>query len=219
MIKVRVVEDHALVREGLALILGAQPDIDVIGTHPDGADLLAQPGDLGDVVLLDLYLPEPEGFAILHRLRTRPHGPKVLIVTTIGRPAEIRRALTAGATGFVLKDSTGEEVVAAVRAAHAGLTALSPKVTALLQRPTGEAFTPRERDVLDLLRRGLSNRDIARGLGLAERTVKVHVGNLLAKLQVGSRTQAALLADDILGSDRTGTLRRESDAGPDIGLA
>ncbi|MET9264280.1 response regulator transcription factor [Amycolatopsis sp. NPDC004079] len=199
MIRVRVVDDHALVREGLALILDAQPDIDVLGAHPDGAGLLAALDAATDVVLLDLYLPGMDGIEVLHRIR-RGEGPKVVLLTTIGRASEIRRALAAGASGFVLKDSTGTELAAAVRAAHEGITAMSPAVAAALRRPAAEGVTPRERDVLLLLGRGLSNRDIAAELGLAERTVKVHVGNLLAKLRVDSRTQAALLAEDILGN-------------------
>ncbi|MFD2469357.1 response regulator [Amycolatopsis silviterrae] len=199
MIRVRVVDDHALVREGLALILGAQPDLDVLGAHPGGTELLAALDADTDVVLLDLYLPEMDGIEVLHRVR-REWAAKVVMLTTIGRAGEIRRALAAGASGFVLKDSTGAELAAAVRAAHEGITAMSPAVAATLRTPAGDAMTPRERDVLRLLGRGLSNRDIAAELGLAERTVKVHVGNLLAKLQVDSRTQAALLADDVLGS-------------------
>ncbi len=199
VIRVRVVDDHALVREGLALILAAQPDIDVLGAHPDGPELLAALDAATDVVLLDLYLPGMDGIEVLHRIRQQ-NGPKVVMLTTIGRAPEIRRALAAGASGFVLKDSTGTELAAAVRAAHEGVTAMSPGVAATLRTPTAEGVTPREREVLLLLGRGLSNRDIATELGLAERTVKVHVGNLLAKLQVDSRTQAALLANDILGN-------------------
>jgi DNA-binding NarL/FixJ family response regulator len=198
VIGIRVVDDHALVREGLALILAAQPDLTVTGVHADGAELLAVPGDLGDVVLLDLNLPGLDGLEVLRRLRARTPRPRVVMLTTIGRARDIRRALAAGADGFVLKDSTGEELAAAVRAAHAGVTAVSPAVAAELGSPA-EPFTPRERDVLGLLGRGLSNRDIAAELGLAERTVKVHVGNLLAKLQVGGRTQAALAAERVLG--------------------
>ncbi len=199
MIRVRVVDDHALVREGLGLILGSHPGIEVVGTHADGAELLAVPGDLGDVVLLDLYLPELDGIDVLRQIRQRSGGPKVLMLTTIGRPAEIQRALAAGAHGFVLKDSTGTELAAAVRAAHDGVLAMSPAAAAALSAPAVDGLTPREQDVLGLLGRGLANREIAAELGLAERTVKVHVGNLLAKLHVESRTQAALLAEDVLG--------------------
>jgi two-component system response regulator DesR len=191
MIRVQVVDDHALVREGIALILGAQPDLDVVAQYASGPELLGSAVE-ADVVLLDLYLPGMDGLEVLRRLG--PTAPRVLMLTTVGRPREIREALTAGAAGFVLKDSSGDELVAAVRAAHQGVTALSPAVASALTG--GGALTPRERDVLELLGEGLSNRDIAARLRLAERTVKVHVGNVLAKLGVTSRTQAALVARD-----------------------
>jgi len=190
MIRVQVVDDHALVREGIALILGAQPDLEVVAQYASGPELLASPVP-ADVVLLDLYLPGMDGLEVLRRLEA---GPRVLMLTTVGRPREIREALGAGAAGFVLKDASGDELAAAVRAAHQGVTALSPAVASALSG--GGTLTPRERDVLELLGEGLSNRDIAARLRLAERTVKVHVGNVLAKLGVTSRTQAALVARD-----------------------
>ncbi|MDT7797867.1 MAG: hypothetical protein QOI78_1300 [Actinomycetota bacterium] len=191
MIRVQVVDDHAVVREGLALVLDARPDLDVVAQYGSGPELLAS-SVAADVVLLDLYLPGMDGLEVLRRLR--PPAPRVLMLTTVGRPREIREALAAGAAGFVLKDSSGEELAAAVRAAHEGVTALSPAVAAALT--AGGTLTPRERDVLELLGEGLSNKDIAARLRLAERTVKAHVGNVLAKLGVTSRTQAALVTRD-----------------------
>ncbi|MFI6395130.1 response regulator [Nonomuraea sp. NPDC050540] len=196
MIRLAIVDDQALVREGMSLILGAQPDIEVVAAVEDGPELLAflAAGEV-DMILLDLYLPGMDGITLLREHLPRPR-PRVLMLTTVGRAGEIQRALAAGADGFVLKDATGEELAAAVRGAHAGVTTLSASAGRLLARarPPGlEALTAREREVLDLVAEGLSNQDIARTLGLAERTVKAHVSNVLAKLGVTSRTQAARL--------------------------
>ncbi|OUC77665.1 response regulator [Streptosporangium minutum] len=231
MIRLVIVDDHALVREGLSLILGGEPDIDVVGQLPDGPallDFLDRTQDPIDVVLLDLYLPGIDGTRVLSLLRGRfPElRTRVLILTAVGRVADIQRALAAGADGFVLKDATGAEVAAAVRGAHGGVTTLSATAAEVLwprgrsgtgpgrpAAPAGPPGTPdtgagsaaggagsltrREREILDLLGRGMANQDIARTLDLAERTVKTHVSNVLAKLQVSSRTQAALLARDL----------------------
>jgi DNA-binding NarL/FixJ family response regulator len=213
MIRLAIVDDQALVREGLSLILGAQPDLTVVAELPDGPallELLAGAPRVADVILLDLYLPGADGVRVLGQLRARqPEVPaKVLMLTTVGRAADVQRALAAGADGFVLKDASGSELAAAVRGAHAGVTALSASAAELLwPSATGppvrdtearlRTLTLREREVLTLLGRGLTNQDIARDLALAERTVKAHVSNLLAKLAVTSRTQAALLARDL----------------------
>jgi DNA-binding NarL/FixJ family response regulator len=212
MIRLVVVDDQALVREGLSLILGAQPDLEVVAELPDGPallELLAGAPGTADVILLDLYLPGADGVQILRRLRSRLPAvtAKVLMLTTVGRAADVQRALAAGADGFVLKDAGGRELAAAVRGAYAGVTALSASAADLLwpppvvPAPAGRvqlgSLTVREREVLTLLGRGMSNQDIARELAVAERTVKAHVSNLLAKLAVTSRTQAALLARDL----------------------
>jgi DNA-binding NarL/FixJ family response regulator len=194
VVRVVVVDDQALIREGLALVLNTQPDIDVVGQYASGEELLAA-DDPVDVVLLDLYMP---GMGGIDTLRQLPKGnPRVLMLTTIGRSREIRQALAEGASGFVLKDSTGAELAAAVRGVHEGMTVISPAAAEALCAREPD-LTPRERDVLAMLGIGLSNKDIAARLGLAERTVKVHVGNVLAKLGVPSRTQAALQANAIL---------------------
>jgi DNA-binding NarL/FixJ family response regulator len=203
MLRLIIVDDQALVREGLGLILGGRPDIEVVAELPDGAALLASEVP-ADVILLDLYLPGADGVAVMRELRRHRPDAKVLMLTTVGSAADIQRALAAGADGFVLKDATGAELAAAVHGAHAGVRPLSasaadilwPRPRAEPVRGTGDlsALTPREREVLALLGRGLGNREIARTLALAERTVKTHVSNVLAKLDVSSRTQAALLA-------------------------
>ncbi|WP_433086411.1 response regulator [Dactylosporangium sp. CA-052675] len=198
MIRLVIVDDQALVREGLRLILGSRPDIEVVAELADGEALLKAAPDLAaDVILLDLHLPGLDGVAVL---RARTFAAKVLVLTAVGSAADVQRALAAGAAGFVLKDATGAELAAAVRGAHAGVRPLSASAAELLWPSAAPApaaadlsvLTAREREVLRLL--GRSNRDIARSLGLAERTVKTHVSNILAKLAVDSRTQAALLA-------------------------
>ncbi|MFG3706489.1 response regulator [Micromonospora sp. NPDC047670] len=226
MIRLAIVDDQALVREGLALILDAQPDIQVVSVLPDGPallDLVRQSDEPADVILLDLFLPGPDGVQVLRQLRSRDPAPasRVLMLTTIGRATDIQRALAAGADGFVLKDATGDELAAAVRGVFAGVTALSSSATQALwpQRHRDAAvttegaagrgmdspaarvasLTAREREILDLLGQGLANQDIARTLSLAERTVKTHVSSVLAKLGVTSRTQAALLVRDVPG--------------------
>ncbi|WP_428966775.1 response regulator [Micromonospora fluostatini] len=246
MVRLVIVDDQALVREGLSLILDAHPDLTVVAALPDGPallDFVAERPEAVDVILLDLYLPGVDGVRVLGRLRQRfPDLPaRVVMLTTIGRATEIRAALAAGADGFVLKDATGEELAAAVRGAHGGVTPLSASAVAALwpsvdpagladpaAPPVGRAdarpvagdgvtgrsgpaapavadplvarvatLTPREREILDLLGQGLANQQIARTLRLAERTVKTHVSSVLAKLQVTSRTQAALLLRDL----------------------
>ncbi|WP_214412620.1 response regulator [Sphaerisporangium fuscum] len=198
MIRLIVVDDQALVREGLALILGARPEIEVIAQLPDGpalldfADRLEEPAD---VILLDLYLPGADGVETLRSLRARhPRlGTRVLMLTTVGRAADVHRALAAGADGFVLKDAGGAELAAAVLGAHSGVTALSSSVTEILwprEAPSAggaprssriEALTRRASEILALVARGMANQEIARALGLAERTVKTHVSNILGK--------------------------------------
>jgi DNA-binding NarL/FixJ family response regulator len=212
MIRLVIVDDQALVREGLALILGARPDVDVVAELADGTallDLLTSRPDVADVILLDLYLPGADGVTTMRTLRSRLPGcaVKVVILTTVGRSADVQRALAAGADGFVLKDATGAELAAAVLGAYAGILPLSSSAAGLLWPPDRggpppqadrlAALTARERAVLDLLGQGLGNREIAGSLEIAERTVKTHVSNVLAKLALTSRTQAALLARDL----------------------
>nr|BFE61490.1 response regulator transcription factor [Dactylosporangium thailandense] len=201
VIRLVIVDDQALVREGLSLILGSQPDIEVVAEFADGEALLDAAADLAaDVILLDLHLTGLDGVAVL---RSRTFHAKVLVLTAVGSAADVQRALAAGAAGFVLKDATGAELAAAVRGAHAGVRPLSASAAELLWPRSAPApaaadlsvLTSREREVLRLL--GQSNREIARSLGLAERTVKTHVSNILSKLAVDSRTQAALLAQGL----------------------
>jgi DNA-binding NarL/FixJ family response regulator len=201
-----VVDDHEVVRLGLRAFLAATPDIEPIGDAPDGhaalerLDALAAQGALPDVVLMDLVLPGLDGSASTALIKKAYPEVNVVVVTSFGEARRVHGALEAGATGYVLKDADVQEIVRAIRAAHRGEVHLDATVTGVLTRSLiapqrgVAALTTREREVLVLVAQGLSNRDIGRTLSIGERTVQTHLGNVLAKLELSSRTQAALWA-------------------------
>jgi DNA-binding NarL/FixJ family response regulator len=208
VIRVAVVDDQRLVREGFAMILAAQPDIEVAVLAEDGQVFLrAVEGDPRlDVALVDVRMPVLDGLAATRALHAVPHAPAVIVVTTFDQDDYVLDAIAAGAQGFLLKRCSGAELVAAVRAVAAGDSILSPEVTrAVLARVrasgaaavpdlTPYALSPRESDVLALIGLGLNNTEIAGRLHLSPSTVKTHVGNVLAKTGSRDRVQAALLA-------------------------
>jgi NarL family two-component system response regulator LiaR len=202
-ISVLVVDDHAVVREGLRSLLELQDGIAVIGEAADGeAAVREAEARHPDVILMDLVMPRLDGVGAMRELRRLLPATRVIVLTSFADDDRLLPAIQAGAAGYLLKNSDPQEVVRAVRAAHAGEALLDPAVAARLvdaiAQPAGsepaEPLTPREREVLALIARGLSNKLIARELGIAEKTVKTHVGHLLAKLGVTDRTQAALHA-------------------------
>lgn len=202
-IRVVIADDHPIVREGLRTYLGTRDGIEVVGEAADGEQAVARVARLRpDVVLLDLVMPVLGGVAALERILARDPDARVIVLTSFAAEDQMLPALRAGAAGYLLKDTDPAELERAVRAAAAGESLLSPVVAERLLREvrrgsSGDplaALTPREREVLGLLARGLSNRQIAAELVVAEKTVKTHVGNILAKLAVSDRTQAALLA-------------------------
>ena len=198
-IRVLIVDDHRVVREGLQAFLDVQDDLEVVGEAADGAEAVARAEALRpDVILLDLRMPGADGVAALHELAARGNPARVLVVTSFTEPAAVLPAVRAGAAGYVYKDIDPPALAAAIRSVHLGHTLLHPDVARLLAAgsPTDGAgrLTPREREVLAEIGRGRSNREIARALGLAEKTVKTHVSAILAKLGVQDRTQAALHA-------------------------
>jgi DNA-binding NarL/FixJ family response regulator len=205
-IRVLIADDQALMRTGFRMILDAEPDIEVVGEAIDGADAVRRFRDLGpDVVVMDVRMPTLDGIEATRRLAALDPPARVLILTTFDLDEYVYEALRAGASGFLLKDRPSEELVAAVRVIAAGDALLAPSVTRRLieefarrapsvARAQLAALTDREREVLVLIARGLSNTEIARSLYVAETTVKTHVGRVLHKLGVRDRAQAVVLA-------------------------
>jgi two-component system, NarL family, response regulator LiaR len=203
MIRVLIADDHAVVRQGLRTYLELQDDVEVVGEAADGEAAVADAERLApDVVLLDLAMPRLDGVAALRELRERAPAARVLVLTSFGEDDRLFAALRAGAAGFLLKDTEPAELVRAIRSTHEGQSPLSPATaTRVVEelarggRPrAADLLTPRELDVLRLIAHGRSNKRIALELGVAEKTVKTHVGHVLAKLGLSDRTQAALYA-------------------------
>jgi len=202
-IRVLVVDDHAVVRQGLRGLLELQDGVEVVGDAADGAQGVEAATELRpDVILIDLVMPVLDGVSAMRLLRERLPDVRVIVLTSFLDDDKLLPALRAGAAGYLLKNAEPQEVVRAVRAAHAGQTILDPVVAARLVETLAaddrgdpiDRLTPREREVLVLIGRGFANKRIALELGLAEKTVKAHVGHVLAKLGVSDRTQAAIAA-------------------------
>lgn len=203
IIRVLLVDDHQVVRRGLRTFLEIQDDIEVVGEAADGAEGVARSEELHpDVVLMDIKMPGTDGIEALRKLRELDNPAKVLIVTSFTEQRTVVPALRAGASGYVYKDVDPEALAGAIRSVHAGHVLLQPEVAgALLAQEDGgtgtgrgSTLTEREREVLGLIADGRSNREIARALVLSEKTVKTHVSNILMKLDLADRTQAALWA-------------------------
>jgi DNA-binding NarL/FixJ family response regulator len=202
-IAVLIVDDHPVVRRGLRVLLEVQDGIEVAGEAGDGATALALAAELSpDVILLDLKLPGMGGIAVLGELRARDSAARVLVLTSATEPSSASLAVRSGAAGVLYKDVDPDALVRAIRSVHDGHLLLAPEAAGSLVRLAGawspvaglDALTSREREVLAEIAKGRSNREIARALGVAEKTVKAHVSSVLAKLGVQDRTQAALLA-------------------------
>ena len=202
-IAVLIVDDHSVVREGLRAFLQLQDGIEVAGEAGDGEEALEQALALRpDVILMDLVMPKLDGVAAMRELRARVPESRVIVLTSFLDDERLLPAIQAGAAGYLLKNSEPAELVRAIRAAHGGETIIDPTVASRLvqtiadgrRSAADQALTRREREVLELIARGRSNKRIAFELGISEKTVKTHVGHVLAKLGVSDRTQAALLA-------------------------
>jgi NarL family two-component system response regulator LiaR len=210
-IRVVIADDHRVVRDGLCYLLSQEPDVEIAGEAGDGqqtVDIVA--ATRPDVLLLDLYMPGLDGHAVIAALHDTPHRPSIVVLTSAAEDEHLIRAMHAGATSYLLKTASAEQVIAAIRNAAGGTASLSPELLtrltqALRQPPPPDPLrplSPRERDVLRLIARGLSNRQIAKDLAIGEQTVKTHVRSLLTKLGLQDRVQAAIFA-----------LRHQADSG------
>ncbi|WP_326753880.1 response regulator transcription factor [Streptomyces hirsutus] len=209
MIRVLVADDQQMVRQGFTVLLNTYPDIEVVGQAVDGLDAVAQVADLApDVVLMDIRMPELGGIEATRRITAATPHIRVLVLTTFDLDEYVYEALRAGASGFLLKDASSDQLAEAVRVVAAGEALLAPGITRRLiaefarledrpRPPLRErvgALTERETEVLGLIAQGLSNAEIAVRLVVAEQTVKTHVGRILVKLGLRDRTQAAVFA-------------------------
>jgi DNA-binding NarL/FixJ family response regulator len=202
-IRVFVADDHPVVREGLRTFLESRDGIEVVGEAGEGESAVAAIERLHpDVVLMDLVMPGMGGVAAIRRIRERVPGTRVVVLTSFASDDQVIPAVQAGAAGYLLKDVEPSGLEAAIRLVHEGEALLDPQVAGRVMEevahpaPGGDlaSLTPRERQVLGLLGRGMSNRELADALVVSEKTVKTHVSNILMKLGVHDRTQAALLA-------------------------
>jgi DNA-binding NarL/FixJ family response regulator len=205
VIRILIVDDHAVVREGLRAFLELQDGLEVVGDAADGEAGVREALALApDVILMDLLMPERDGIEAMHELRQRLPDTRVIVLTSFLDEARVLPAIQAGAAGYLLKNVEPSELARAIRAAHRGEAIIDPSAAARLVQalahgaappgPVEERLTEREREVLEQIAGGRSNKRIALELGISEKTVKTHVGHVLAKLGVADRTQAALLA-------------------------
>jgi NarL family two-component system response regulator LiaR len=202
-ITVLIVDDHAVVRQGLRTFLELQDDIEVVGEAENGAQAVDQTRQHGpDVVLMDLVMPEMDGIEATRRISALRPDTKVIALTSFAADDKVFPAIKAGASGYQLKDVSPSDLADAIRAAHRGETQLHPEVAKKLmdqvagraEEPAPEELTERELEVLRLVASGLSNKEIAQELTISDKTVKTHISSILSKLHLADRTQAAIYA-------------------------
>jgi two-component system, NarL family, response regulator LiaR len=199
-IRILLVDDHSVVRKGLRMFLSLDPELEVVGEARDGAEAVRMAHELQpDVVLMDLLMPVMDGIQATATIRRELPDTEVLALTSVLEDSSVVGAVRAGAIGYILKDTEADELRRAIKAAAAGQVQLAPQAAERLLREvrtpeSPEALTERETDVLRLVAKGRANKEIAHELNIGEKTVKSHVSSILAKLNVPSRTQAALYA-------------------------
>jgi NarL family two-component system response regulator LiaR len=203
-IRLLIADDHTIVRKGLKVLLATEPDMQVVGEAENGAEAAQKAESLNpDVVLMDIEMPVMDGIEATRTITARQPGVRVLVLTSFAADDKVFPAVKAGALGYLLKDSSPEQLLEAIRQVHRGEPSLEPSIARkVLQelaspgpgKPTTDPLTEREMEVLRLIAQGMSNKEIAAALFIAEWTVRSHVSNILSKLQLASRTQAALYA-------------------------
>jgi two-component system, NarL family, response regulator LiaR len=199
-IKLLIVDDHAMVREGVKMYLNFDPTLEVIGEASNGQEALELLTQLSpDVILMDLVMPVLDGISTITEVKKRYPDIEIIALTSVLEDEKVVGAVQAGATGYLLKDSKPQELIEAIHAAGRGEVRLHPEAAKRLMRQVKtpdmrESITPRETDILKMIGRGYSNKDISKELELSEYTIKAHVSSLLSKLELSSRTQAALFA-------------------------
>ncbi len=199
-IRILIADDHSVVRQGLKMFLGLDPELEVVGEAANGEEAVRKAEELHpDVVLMDLLMPKMDGITATATIRRAQPDTEVIALTSVLEDATVVAAVRAGAIGYLLKDTQADELCGAIHAAAAGQVRLAPQAAARLMNEVRtpenpDMLTEREMEVLRLLAQGQANKEIARSLHIAEKTVKTHVSNILAKLGLQSRTQAALYA-------------------------
>lgn len=203
-IRILIADDHKLVREGMRALLDVRPDMEVVGEANDGEETIRRALLLNpDVILMDLVMPQKDGITAIHEIKAKQPETRILVITSFSEDERVYRAVKAGALGYLLKDSSPQELVQAIHDVCEGKMSLHPDVALKLIHemnrpsdlpPTEEPLTERELEVLKLVAQGWSNKEIAAELVITERTVGAHVSNILSKLHLANRTQAALYA-------------------------
>ena len=203
-IRVLIVDDHAIVREGQRALIDTEPGMEVVGEAKDGFEAVELADTLQpDVILMDLHMPRKDGIEAIEEIKTGNPEARILVLTSFTEDEKVYSAIKAGAMGYLLKDSSPQEILAAIRKVHQGETSMHPSIANKLMRelqrssnlsPTEEPLTAREVEILKLVAQGLPNQEIAEQFVISERTVRTHVTNILSKLHLANRTQAALYA-------------------------